>query len=1639
MVPAGPVGANGAPSAVGIGSIYGIDVGSPAVVDLATAFSDPDTDELTYSLVANTDAAFVATAIDNTLDQLTVTRTAGAVGSAVVTIRASDGSSATQASFRVTDADHVWTGLGSNSNWNNGDNWVPRGIPWSEDVALLDSGSKDVLVTTSSLTVNGLRVTDGYTGTIDLNGKNVTAFADLDLPGASLDAAGAIVTVHGDLDLRGATVDASNATMKCKGDVDLGGAAVVATASSVELLGTQPVKVSGPGTPIGKLTIDTAHGITLDSDVTVGGLLTLESLVSLNGATLRAAGNVVAKDTNYAGSSTLELMGAGSQTVSATTSSAALVNTRIDKPSGTATFAGIFGLRGSFVHTRGTVDLSGTQVRFSAGMTQISAPGLHFDDVELASNFSSPVVGDLEIDGDLTIGSVAGGGASGTGFMNVRGNVTSTDAVVDSDVGVRFVGSANQTISAPDTDLTDGDLIIDKPTGSVTLATGLSVQGSTQQFRVLSGVFDANGHTLSVGNGVVVDGGTLTGVTSIDRQGVGAALTVTSGTVHLAPAEVASVAIGGDLVIGAEDAVLEVDLTNTGVGNHPNLLLAAGGRSGEFGQVVATNNADGYLVTPLYGATNAGIGLAVPNDAPTIAAGLPDRFGLTSSFAVSLLGAFEDADDDELSYSLTANSTPGFVTASVTGSQLLLTPVPGHVGSSQITVRATDPAGEWVEATFRVTDADHVWTGAAATGAWGNPQNWLPQEVPGPTDVAVIDSGSTNITINDDSVVWSLRIEPGFGGTVAIAATTNLTVVGRLSHRSGTIDMTGTSLTVGGESRFLADAVLTANSLLVVRSGASLELAGIEWNDVELQRQGLIDSISIDADLLIGGNLTVTGEVGVVGSSLRLVGGDDQLVSAGAGFLGTEGRSLVIEKPTGTVSLGTALDVHDLTLVSGTLDLRGKALHASGSLDLSGGPVAADGSTIELIDDGTARSVMFHGPSTSINDLRVDSANTITLAADVEVGGALTLAAVERLDGSTLRAGGDVHTGDIDYRGTTTLAFVADGDQQVTAESSQSSLRNVRIEKPSGTVGFEDSLQVQGGFVHIAGGVTFAGLSTVDQTVLFTGSSQSIDAAGVTFDNVTFAGDFAGSITGELRVDGEFSISQMTGPTTAGPGGEIAAFGNVSSTDALVDSLVPIRLGGGADQIVSGEDLTDADLIIDKPAGRVLLNDGLYLDGPGQAIIVAAGTLDTGGNTIEVDGGVWVDDGALQGGGSIRGQAGLTLSGGALSIDPDDPTTHFAVDGPIVLGGALRLDLTGLSAGSYLDMVTSEGSRIGTFATTEVSNNGAGLVVNERYGTNRAGVALGDPIVGQPDDRSIELPATATSVDLAAAFGRTDLTFVVSSDQSFVSATLDPATPGVLDLTFATGTIGTAEITVEVSSVDSGTETVRFDVTLVDSTDPADLRRRAAPRRLLRPRCGHLGGLRMRRPGGDRDRELRRSSRWLADLVGSDCQDLRAGRSRTGHHVDGCRWQHRNQHPLVHGARSPDRRPGHTRARTPGSVDDDRPCRCVRRVGPDLSGDLRPVVRVADREWRRARTRVLASNHGSGDGDDRCPQPERCQRGRGLHGEAHRHRSARHRLRGANRKRSIRAQRHGADRVFLRCRRRHPDRPLYGQGRGSDG
>ena len=133
----------------------------------------------------------------------------------------------------------------------------------------------------------------------------------------------------------------------------------------------------------------------------------------------------------------------------------------------------------------------------------------------------------------------------------------------------------------------------------------------------------------------------------------------------------------------------------------------------------AIETAAGYS----FNSQSAVVNVAIPNEPPTVANPISNLTVTEDAAAVlghaDLNNVFDDLDhtDSQLQYTIWGNSPAGIVTASINNAtdSLDLSFLANQNGQANITVRATDPAGDFVQSGFTVTvnpDNDPPTTGA---------------------------------------------------------------------------------------------------------------------------------------------------------------------------------------------------------------------------------------------------------------------------------------------------------------------------------------------------------------------------------------------------------------------------------------------------------------------------------------------------------------------------------------------------------------------------------------------------------------------------------------------------------------------------------------------------------------------------------------------------------------------------------------------------------------------------------------------------------------------------------------------------------------------------------------------------------------
>lgn len=241
----------------------------------------------------------------------------------------------------------------------------------------------------------------------------------------------------------------------------------------------------------------------------------------------------------------------------------------------------------------------------------------------------------------------------------------------------------------------------------------------------------------------------------------------------------------------------------------------------------------------------------------------------------------------------------------------------------------------------------------------------------------------------------------------------------------------------------------------------------------------------------------------------------------------------------------------------------------------------------------------------------------VTIVGTIAVNGNLNITGGEIISG-TLAVAGNVTTTHAGVAGGAMILFNGTGNQILSASGGTGALPGVTINKASGTLTIQDTINIGGtaGWTYTAGTVD-AGTSTVSFTD--TTATTTVSAGAMTFNNVNIAvGGMTLNVTGTLDVNGNFNI------TSAGAlgGGAITVAGNLSSVDTSVSGTATITLdGSGAQSItatIANADLPNGTLTINKASGTATLASNLILNGAGANVTVTQGMLDLAGYNLTV-------------------------------------------------------------------------------------------------------------------------------------------------------------------------------------------------------------------------------------------------------------------------------------------------------------------------------------------------------------------------------------------------------------------------------------
>ncbi|MCC9656619.1 cadherin domain-containing protein [Rhodopirellula halodulae] len=821
----------------------------------------------------------------------------------------------------------------------------------------------------------------------------------------------------------------------------------------------------------------------------------------------------------------------------------------------------------------------------------------------------------------------------------------------------------------------------------------------------------------------------------------------------------------------------------------------------------------------------------------------------------------------------------------------------GYNGSASLVVLVDDGSltdSTTVAITVNPGQTLFVWDGGGATNDWTDADNWNHDLVPEADDIVVFNATSTKDSTLDAAfagAISEIQVNAGYTGTLTFDRT--LTNTGDLLIADGTVDtngqnvdtegfinITGGTLTIDGSTLNLGDDFIHSGGTLNTNgstlyfdgtgdrslqtsaqidnieidhvgtltllsdlsfagdfthsqgtvdfgghevsvsgtSGQIVDASGITFDDFEFNNSNtvtIVGGLDIDGDLtytnavtINGAGVTASGNVATLDSAwsgtsvLTLDGTTDQTISTGGGT--GELGNLVINKASGTVRL-----LNDI-------ELGGDFTHTSGGWDTNGQVVEFQGHNT-TIDAGSA----------TFDDVILNStvAGSRVIVGTLDVDGDFTFTNAGTLNSGQITVAGDINYGDDSYSGTTMIIADGTGNQIVSATTGTAKAEHLTINKASGTLTFGTDLTINGVLNHVAGTV-----ADLTHTITFGNNSGTITASSINFDDVIFDSNYSKNISGVLNVGGDLTITSVNALNV----GEIRVAGNITSSDTSVGGNSQITLNGTGTQTISGDDLSDGSLNIDKTTGTAILADDLVLDGTSQDVNVISGTLDLNGHTINATGDVVIDDSLLIGTGAITND--LTLDNDAivrLSASSTSVYESIAVGGTLTLGlGAqLEIDLTGMTAGGYLQDIFTSTTLAGTFDAITLLNDSVGFTIYDEYDSPSGAVDifLNSNPTGSIGDVNVNEDAPDTVIDLDAAFSDlehadNELTYSLigySSPAFLNSANIDNGA-GTLTLDYAAEQHGTTTITVRATDARGEFTDVTFNVT-VNSIEDAPI------------------------------------------------------------------------------------------------------------------------------------------------------------------------------------------------------------------------
>lgn len=652
---------------------------------------------------------------------------------------------------------------------------------------------------------------------------------------------------------------------------------------------------------------------------------------------------------------------------------------------------------------------------------------------------------------------------------------------------------------------------------------------------------------------------------------------------------------------------------------------------------------------------------------------------------------------------------------------------------------------------------------------------------------------TNHLTINKNNAA---TLTLGTGDTIVAAGTITLTnglfSSGTLLDAQGSVTIASTWDSGTTPLRFSGSGTQTFtltgaeglfnNDITVNKSGGAVNLASALTMDATSQdltiQEGTFD-LSGYALTVNGGSATLIVETGGV---LRLQGGESitantnypQIDSGSTVYYdGTSGpytlkdytyHHLTVDGANTLFTLAANESVAgDVTITNGTLSQGGFTLSVSGTFSNQGtlrrfqtetftGTMDVDSGTVEYVgdNDGSAETVTitdFGGASTDYYHLQISDTSatpdTFTIGAGLTAGGTVTVS------NGTFTQGANV---------ITAAALTVDGGT-LTGGSSAFNVNGVVVVSAGTFTSTSDTLTVQGGWTHTAGG-TFNHNSG---TVTFTSGAATLDVStSETFNNVTI--NKTDGVTLTITSGDTLLVAASLSLTNGAVGtGTLEAQGSVTVASTFDGGNATLRFSGGTNQtftLTGAEALYDGPMVVAKSSNTVSLASALTLNANSD-FTLTSGTFSANGYDLTTTGSVSANGGTFTGGsGAVSVTGSLTIAG----------ATFTSTSGTLSVGGNLSLTSGSFTHNSGSVVMNGSAQQIvGTFTFnnfTKTTSSATSLTFPASVTTTVAGTLTLQGASGQLLTIQSSVSGTPASLD---AQGSRSVQYLSVQDSTVVS------------------------------------------------------------------------------------------------------------------------------------------------------------------------------------------------------------------------------------------------------------------------------